>query len=113
MAQRRTGFSVLASALSAEPREAMAMAARLGFSGVAFETATGGFDVAELSHSGRRDFRRALAALGLGLVAAVALAVDRLAGEDLLALLERQRLVLEKPLGQRVQVGRASCRERV
>jgi sugar phosphate isomerase/epimerase len=53
-------LSVIASALSPDPRVAPRMARSLGFGGVQFDAFSSSFDVTELSQTGRREFLHVL-----------------------------------------------------
>src|SRR6476660_8088319 len=66
-------YSVMASALSDDPRNAPKQARSAGFSGLVFDAHSQRLNLTELSESGKRDFRHLLAAQNVQLAA---LAVD-------------------------------------
>lgn len=55
-------FSILASALSDDPRQAPRIARRFGFAGLLFDAESPALNIADLSVSGRREFRHVLSA---------------------------------------------------
>lgn len=62
-------FSVLASALSGDAREAMSRSREMGFGGLVFDAHSGSLDLPALSTTGRREFGYLLKASGQTLVA--------------------------------------------
>ena len=54
-------LGVVAAALSPDPREAVGLSRQLGFAGLQFDGRSSSLDLAQLSASGRREFRRILA----------------------------------------------------
>jgi sugar phosphate isomerase/epimerase len=61
-------YSVTATALSTDPREAPTLARQLGFAGVLFEAFSPSLDITTLSSTGRREFRHLIASTGMELV---------------------------------------------
>src|SRR4051812_32945074 len=61
-------LGVVASALSPDPRVAPGLARAAGFQGLQFDARSGAVDVAELSGTGRREFRHVLSARNQELV---------------------------------------------
>src|SRR6266508_4605110 len=61
-------FSIVAAALSPDPRVAAREARVMGFSGILFDSITGSLDVSELSQTGLREFQRVISGSSLGLV---------------------------------------------
>ena len=54
-------LGIVASALSPDPREAVCLSRELGFAGLQFDGRSSSLDLAQLSASGRREFRHILA----------------------------------------------------
>ncbi len=85
-------ISLLASALSPDPRDAASIARTIGFSGILFDAASPTMDLTQLSQTGRREFRHVLSSnnvqlvglrydlgpKGLGLGANIQRAIERL-----------------------------------
>src|SRR3954469_20703126 len=65
----RMNISIMASALSADPREALSRSRALGFGGVVFDAVTRAIDLSDLSVTGRREFRHVVQSNGQTLVA--------------------------------------------
>ncbi len=57
---RSVKLAVVAAAVSEDPRQGAKLARQMGFSGMLFSAAAGGIDLAELSQTGRREFRHIL-----------------------------------------------------
>ena len=55
-------LSVVAAAMSSDPREAARLSRQLGFRGVLFDAFSNALNIPDLSDSGRREFGRVLAA---------------------------------------------------
>jgi sugar phosphate isomerase/epimerase len=53
-------FAVLASALTSDPRQAPTLARNAGFAGLLFDAFSSGFNISDLSSTGRREFRHVL-----------------------------------------------------
>src|SRR5258705_6974938 len=62
-------FSVMAAALSDDPRNAPKLARAAGFAGIVFDAHSPRLNLTELSGSGKRDFRHLLAAQNIQLAA--------------------------------------------
>src|SRR5687768_15034773 len=62
MSKRRLMFGVVAGVLSDDPRQAPKLARGAGFEGVQFDVYGVGLNLTDLSLTGRRDFKHALAA---------------------------------------------------
>src|SRR4051812_19594124 len=69
MMSDRMNISIMAGALSADPREALSRSRGIGFGGVVFDAVTPTIDLADLSVTGRREFRHVVQSAGQTLVA--------------------------------------------
>ena len=60
MMRRGLQVGIVASALSSDPRQAIALSQASGFAGIAFDTFAAAFEITQLSQSGRREFGQLL-----------------------------------------------------
>lgn len=68
MSSEQLKLAVVASAFSADPRVGPALARKAGFGGLQFDARSAALDIAELSSTGKREFRHLLGAQGVQLV---------------------------------------------